>query len=123
MASTRVALPVYVWKMPIPINNKLDRAARALSVLYGDCYMRQYGQRMVFYTDGEICNCHRCADYLEVLARSLDALANEEHDWAEFNGGMIVCPDCGNKRCPHASDHRLECTRSNEPGQLGSVYQ
>lgn len=35
---------------------------------------------------------------------------------------MIVCPKCGNKRCPRASDHRLECTGSNEPGQPGSVY-
>ncbi|WP_419637208.1 hypothetical protein, partial [Thiolapillus sp.] len=35
---------------------------------------------------------------------------------------MILCPECGNKRCPHASDHRLACTGSNEPGQPGSVY-
>lgn len=35
---------------------------------------------------------------------------------------MILCPDCGNKRCPKASDHELACTRSNEPGQAGSVY-
>lgn len=35
---------------------------------------------------------------------------------------MIVCPTCGNKRCPHASDHRLACTGSNESGQPGSVY-
>lgn len=35
---------------------------------------------------------------------------------------MVLCPDCGNKRCPKASDHRLACTRSNESGQLGSIY-
>ena len=35
---------------------------------------------------------------------------------------MILCPTCGNKRCPKASDHRLDCTGSNEPGQPGSVY-
>ena len=35
---------------------------------------------------------------------------------------MLVCPECGNKRCPKASDHRLACTNSNEPNQLGSVY-
>lgn len=35
---------------------------------------------------------------------------------------MILCPDCGNKRCPRASDHRERCTDSNEPGQLGSQY-
>lgn len=36
---------------------------------------------------------------------------------------MIVCETCGNKRCPHASDHRNKCTNSNKPGQRGSVYQ
>lgn len=36
---------------------------------------------------------------------------------------MILCPKCRNKRCPHASDHRLECTGSNKPGQKGSIFQ
>jgi len=35
---------------------------------------------------------------------------------------MIVCATCGNKRCPHATDHRNACTNSNEPGQPGSSY-
>ena len=35
---------------------------------------------------------------------------------------MILCPMCGNKRCPHATDHRHVCTGSNEPGQPGSAY-
>jgi hypothetical protein len=36
---------------------------------------------------------------------------------------MILCPTCGNKRCPKANDHRNECTGSNEPGQKGSAYE
>ena len=35
---------------------------------------------------------------------------------------MIVCAICGNKRCPHAADHRNACTGSNEPGQAGSSW-
>jgi hypothetical protein len=35
---------------------------------------------------------------------------------------MVLCPDCGNKRCPKATDHRNACTGSNEPGQPGSSY-
>lgn len=35
---------------------------------------------------------------------------------------MVLCPDCGNKRCPKANDHRNACTGSNEPGQPGSAY-
>lgn len=35
---------------------------------------------------------------------------------------MILCPKCGNKRCPHANDHRNSCTNSNDLGQPGSAY-
>jgi hypothetical protein len=35
---------------------------------------------------------------------------------------MFLCPTCGNKRCPKATDHRLACTNSNEPNQEGSDY-
>lgn len=35
---------------------------------------------------------------------------------------MVLCPTCGNKRCPRAADHRNECRGSNEPGQAGSTY-
>jgi len=36
---------------------------------------------------------------------------------------MVVCPDCGNKRCPKATHHDLKCSKSNEPGQKGSRYE
>lgn len=42
---------------------------------------------------------------------------------APFSSLMILCPTCGNKRCPRASDCMYECTDSNEPGQEGSVYK
>lgn len=35
---------------------------------------------------------------------------------------FVVCPDCGNKRCPRANDHRNACTGSNEPSQEGGAY-
>jgi hypothetical protein len=35
---------------------------------------------------------------------------------------MIVCPNCGNKRCPHATNHNNACTHSNRAGQPGSRY-
>jgi len=35
---------------------------------------------------------------------------------------FVVCHECGNKRCPKATDHDLACTGSNEPGQSGSWY-
>lgn len=36
---------------------------------------------------------------------------------------MVLCAKCGNKRCPHANDHRNVCTNSNAPGQKGSAYE
>jgi hypothetical protein len=36
---------------------------------------------------------------------------------------MRVCSLCGNKRCPHANDHRNPCTESNDAGQPGSAYE
>lgn len=35
---------------------------------------------------------------------------------------MILCPDCGNKRCPKATHHAHHCTGSNDSGQSGSRY-
>lgn len=36
---------------------------------------------------------------------------------------MVLCPTCGNKRCPHAHDHRNACTGSNAVGQPGSSWE
>jgi hypothetical protein len=35
---------------------------------------------------------------------------------------MILCATCGNKRCPHATNHIFACTGSNEADQHGSAY-
>ena len=51
------------------------------------------------------CHCYNCADSYTRMTR------------------MIVCPTCGNKRCPHSTDHNNACTNSNEPGQKGSRYE
>ena len=50
------------------------------------------------------CWCYNCADALRRMSY------------------MIVCPTCGNKRCPRSTDHNLACTNSNDPGQPGSRY-
>lgn len=55
-------------------------------------------------------NCHKCLKGVT------------ENGWPVTSQRMILCGTCANKRCPKASDHNLECTGSNEPGQPGSVY-
>ena len=59
-------------------------------------------------------NCHRCLDgvKIDVGMGRLPVIGTR----------MIVCPECGNKRCPRATDHNLECTNSNDDGQPGSVF-
>ena len=39
-----------------------------------------------------------------------------------FLDRMILCSECGNKRCPKATNHALPCTNSNNPNQAGSVF-
>jgi hypothetical protein len=55
----------------------------------------------------ELCQCRTCAEARNDIGRLMM---------------FIVCPHCGNKRCPHANDHTNECSGSNEPGQPGSNY-
>ena len=43
-----------------------------------------------------------------------EACRNEAGVMREY---MITCPDCNNKRCPQALDHRYLCTGSNEKVQ------
>lgn len=55
------------------------------------------------------------------------ALASDCRRCFGENGGvmnvrMFLCTTCGNKRCPKATDHRNDCTDSNEAGQKGSDY-
>lgn len=56
----------------------------------------------------EDCGCLRCTKERTPLGHSYLPIEATR---------MFVCSICGNKRCPHAHDHRNECTDSNEPGQ------
>lgn len=66
-------------------------------------------------TDG-LCGCRQCLRDRGDGHRELGAF------WPTETFRMILCPTCGNKRCPHATDHRHACTGSNAPGQPGSAY-
>ena len=34
---------------------------------------------------------------------------------------FIVCAKCGNKRCPHAQDHKYKCSNSNDVNQVSVI--
>lgn len=70
------------------------------------------------------CGCYRCTKE-RVVADNLLA-DGDPRLIAMFDPRMMrmfLCARCGNKRCPHTTDHRLACTGSNEPGQKGSRYE
>jgi hypothetical protein len=58
--------------------------------------------------------CHMCNDEARKVLTGTDLLKTIY---------FIVCKNCGNKRCPKATDHRLQCTNSNASGQAGSLYR
>lgn len=43
-------------------------------------------------------------------------------DFEPTPGFRFACEVCGNKRCPHHTDHLLACTGSNATGQPGSDF-
>ena len=62
------------------------------------------------------------AERLIKAARSVPGASCECWTCHPSSGRMHLCETCGNKRCPKATDHSLECTNSNEPMQEGSRY-
>jgi hypothetical protein len=70
-----------------------------------------FGEKKLLYYNKD-CGCYRC------MAMKFDPNTKLPLTMNTF----IVCPDCGNKRCPKSTDHTLVCTNSNDPGQEGSRY-
>lgn len=112
---------VKVIKTPVPLSgpDSLSNIYKALTAKHGEglvIHAGPYGYGLEVWTPGEKCGCFDCeTEYRRVLAEDHD-------DWTMNFGFMILCPDCGNKRCPRATSHNNECTGSNKPGQEGSRY-
>lgn len=84
-----------------------------------DVFDTTYVREVIALTGGA-CACLRCTQ---------DRAASDPFDSANGHAfdrrfmKMFLCVKCGNKRCPHANDHRNECTNSNSAGQKGSFYE
>ena len=61
------------------------------------------------------CWCRNCDHAAKAGLSPLAAL--------QLGSRFIVCPDCGNKRCPKGTNHELACANSNAPGQIGSEWE
>lgn len=67
------------------------------------------------------CGCVRCQQ------RRAAAIPDESPEFFRKMPGAdpffrYACEICGNKRCPHHTDHTLACTGSNDAGQPGSDW-
>jgi hypothetical protein len=88
----------------------MDAQRRAIAAQALD-RMTENAEELGLY-DEPACWCHKCIE--GKTTRGGFPLSGTR---------MILCPACGNKRCPHATNHELACTGSNEPGQKGSSYE
>lgn len=104
---------IITWHRAATYQHAVDYIEKTRRGSYSDTLMTALGARRNFgdrlfvrdiraYVPG--CNCQSCRPITMEDMR------------------MVLCATCGNKRCPHANDHRLPCTKSNLPGQLGSAY-
>ena len=74
-------------------------------------------------TRADLCGCMTC-----IGKRADEMVKNGASVWDVARGPMFpgwryAREKCGNKRCPHLSNHELACTGSNNSGQEGSFYQ
>lgn len=73
-------------------------------------------------TEAPLCSCEKCVDLRIAALQASGAPFEQTCPGPTFPGWSYGCEKCGNKRCPHHTDHALACTNSNEPGQPGSSY-
>lgn len=115
---TETSRVVAVIDKPIPVTD-LTKITKGLEAIYGKGLTIGQGRwaRFEVRTPGPVCWCHTCEDR---DAATVDSLTGDP--MRTISRFMILCPDCGNKRCPKANHHDYDCTGSNETGQEGSAY-
>lgn len=109
----------WILMLPCP-TPKATHFAKRLAVVIDRC------RAAMLKEDGTLIN----EDTKPVTAATVpDGLASSVKCWCHTcrpvtitDMRFVVCPDCGNKRCPKANDHSNACSGSNEPGQVGSAY-
>lgn len=80
-------------------------------VVDSECYEIKHRMSGEYYEPERCGNCRKCLDGV-----------TDSGGWPVAMTRMIVCSVCGNKRCPKASNHALDCTGSNEPGDANEEH-
>lgn len=95
-------------------NASIDRAGRgggpSQSTNIRDLVLEAEGAGSKEGKDYDGCTCCRCMEIAK--------LGRPAFWWPRNVPPFLVCPDCGNKRCPQNQDHRNRCTGSNDPDQI-----
>lgn len=68
------------------------------------------------------CNCFQCTKVRTLNDPDAPVMVPGTRMYIALSR-MFCCENCGNKRCPHATDHRFKCSGSNDSGQPGSAYE
>lgn len=115
---TETARIVAVIDDPIPLSD-FGKLTKQYAATFGPGLTIGQGRwsRFEIRTPGPVCWCLTCEDR---DAKTVQRLTGDV--LRTLSRFMVVCPDCGNKRCPKANHHDHSCTGSNEPGQSGSAY-
>lgn len=92
-------------------------ATTALTAEHGpDLVLTQeHGVFIVWKPGGD--RCRACRTCLTAEHEDLMALDGHLHVFP----GFVVCPECGDKRCPHGDDHREACTHAPPEPPPGRV--
>lgn len=60
----------------------------------------------------------RCTDCRKCVGETAMAAAAAGDWWRSIPVGMVVCPGCGDKRCPRASHHENPCQQTARVREL-----
>lgn len=109
-----IARPIYAAQRPVALDT-LGTLTSLLTALHGaDLTMTQHGAYFVFFTPGEYCDCRYCSELILQVMMTCDP--SRDASFAMTSNPlnrMFVCAACGNKRCPRAMDHKIDCAGSN----------
>lgn len=102
-ADARTGGHIYMDGPGGPLPSEIVRARR---------FLQRYMKELAYHDGRETpCPCYTCQEpHFPTI-------------YLRYQLSMILCEICGNKRCPHATNHIYECSHSNELGQIGSRYR
>jgi len=66
-------------------------------------------------TPFDMCTCSKCGPPWRDPEVPWVRPADPFEAFMQGGSWMTLCPECGNKRCPGAVNHRFPCSHSNDP--------